>query len=73
MTILPSLTPLPPVDQPLPSCAGEIYGSDRYWTCYVRHMSTTFYHLTGGCKMAPASDPYGVVDNKLRYGISIQF
>ncbi|XP_069956976.1 glucose dehydrogenase [FAD, quinone] isoform X2 [Cherax quadricarinatus] len=53
-------------DKPLPGCTGEIYGSDSYWVCYVRHMSTTFYHLTGGCKMAPASDPYGVVDHTLR-------
>ncbi|KAK4306983.1 hypothetical protein Pmani_021236 [Petrolisthes manimaculis] len=53
-------------DKPLPSCAGEVYGSDSYWTCYVRHMSTTFYHLAGSCKMSPASDPYSVVDHKLR-------
>nr|XP_045594084.1 glucose dehydrogenase [FAD, quinone]-like isoform X2 [Procambarus clarkii] len=53
-------------DKPLPGCTGEIYGSDAYWVCYVRHMSTTFYHLAGGCKMAPASDPYSVVDHRLR-------
>ena len=32
----------------------------------MRHMTTTFYHITGSCKMAPPSDPYGVVDHKLR-------
>nr|XP_045594088.1 glucose dehydrogenase [FAD, quinone]-like [Procambarus clarkii] len=53
-------------DKPLPGCTGEIYGSDAYWVCYVRHMTTTFYHLAGGCKMAPASDPYSVVDHRLR-------
>ncbi|XP_042210222.1 glucose dehydrogenase [FAD, quinone]-like [Homarus americanus] len=53
-------------DKPLPECRGEAYGSDAYWTCYVRHMSSAFYHLCGGCKMAPASDPYSVVDNKLK-------
>ncbi|KAK8385719.1 hypothetical protein O3P69_016475 [Scylla paramamosain] len=53
-------------DKPLPDCAGEWYGSDAYWECFVRHMTTTFYHITGSCKMAPPSDPFGVVDHKLR-------
>ncbi|XP_069952615.1 glucose dehydrogenase [FAD, quinone]-like [Cherax quadricarinatus] len=53
-------------DKPLPGCTAEMYGSDCYWVCYVRHMSTTFYHLTGGCKMTTASDSYGVVDHTLR-------
>ncbi|XP_069956971.1 glucose dehydrogenase [FAD, quinone] isoform X1 [Cherax quadricarinatus] len=53
-------------DKPLPQCAHTVFGSDAYWVCYVRHMSTTFYHLAGSCKMAPASDPYGVVDHRLR-------
>ncbi|KAG7175566.1 Glucose dehydrogenase [FAD quinone]-like 18, partial [Homarus americanus] len=47
----------PLTTNPLPECRGEAYGSDAYWTCYVRHMSSAFYHLCGGCKMAPASDP----------------
>ncbi|XP_071547881.1 glucose dehydrogenase [FAD, quinone]-like isoform X2 [Panulirus ornatus] len=51
---------------PLPGCLGEKYGSDSYWACYVSHMTTTFYHLAGGCKMAPNSDPLGVVDPRLR-------
>nr|XP_053630967.1 glucose dehydrogenase [FAD, quinone]-like [Cherax quadricarinatus] len=52
-------------DKPLPGCTGEIHGSDSYWV-YVHHMSTTFCHLTGDCKMAPASDPHSVVDHTLR-------
>ncbi|XP_069956982.1 glucose dehydrogenase [FAD, quinone] isoform X2 [Cherax quadricarinatus] len=53
-------------DKPVPGCTHEIYGSDAYFACYAQHMSTSFYHLTGGCKMAPASDPYSVVDHRLR-------
>ncbi|XP_053627429.2 glucose dehydrogenase [FAD, quinone]-like [Cherax quadricarinatus] len=53
-------------DQTFSGCTGEIYSSDSYLVCYVHHMSITFYHLTGSCKMAPASDPYGVVVHTLR-------
>ncbi|XP_045594087.2 glucose dehydrogenase [FAD, quinone] [Procambarus clarkii] len=53
-------------DKHLLQCIDEVYGTDAYWACYVRHMTTTFYHLAGGCKMAPASDPLGVVDHRLR-------
>ncbi|KAG0727895.1 Glucose dehydrogenase [FAD, quinone] [Chionoecetes opilio] len=53
-------------DKPLPDCAGHWYGSDAYWECFVRHMTNTFFHITGSCKMAPSSDPLGVVDHRLR-------
>ncbi|KAK8384840.1 hypothetical protein O3P69_014420 [Scylla paramamosain] len=53
-------------DQVLPGCEREVYGSDQYWACYVRHMAQTTYHPVGTCKMAPVSDPYGVVDHKLK-------
>ncbi|KAK3865585.1 hypothetical protein Pcinc_028825 [Petrolisthes cinctipes] len=50
----------------LPGCSHIEYGSDKYWSCYVRHMATTTYHYSGTCKMAPPSDPLGVVDHQLR-------
>ncbi|XP_071530904.1 glucose dehydrogenase [FAD, quinone]-like [Panulirus ornatus] len=53
-------------DQVLPGCEHEVYGSDNYWACYTRHMAQTTYHPAGTCKMAPASDPYGVVDHTLK-------
>ncbi|XP_050719520.1 glucose dehydrogenase [FAD, quinone]-like [Eriocheir sinensis] len=53
-------------DKPLPDCERILYGSDPYWECFVRHMTTTFYHITGSCKMAPQTDPLGVVDHRLR-------
>ncbi|MPC30472.1 Glucose dehydrogenase [FAD, quinone] [Portunus trituberculatus] len=52
--------------QPLPGCEREIPGSDPYWACYVRHMAKTTWHAVGSCKMAPPSDPFGVVDHTLK-------
>ncbi|XP_064100286.1 glucose dehydrogenase [FAD, quinone]-like [Macrobrachium nipponense] len=53
-------------DKPLPECANFRFASDDYWACYVRHMGTSFLHLAGSCKMAPPTDPFGVVDHNLR-------
>ncbi|XP_045617718.2 glucose dehydrogenase [FAD, quinone]-like [Procambarus clarkii] len=53
-------------DKVLPECRELVYGSESYWECYIRHMATTTFHLAGTCKMAPLSDPLGVVDHNLR-------
>ncbi|KAG7154317.1 Choline dehydrogenase-like [Homarus americanus] len=53
-------------DKHLPGCERETYGSDTYWECYVTHMARSYLHPVGTCKMAPDSDPYGVVDYHLR-------
>ncbi|XP_066942921.1 glucose dehydrogenase [FAD, quinone]-like [Macrobrachium rosenbergii] len=53
-------------DKPLGECAHHAFNSDDYWICYMRHMSTTTYHYTSTCKMAPPSDALGVVDHHLR-------
>nr|XP_053648460.1 glucose dehydrogenase [FAD, quinone]-like [Cherax quadricarinatus] len=50
----------------LPGCEREVYGSDSYWACYTRHTAKTMYHPAGTCKMAPSSDPLGVVDHTLK-------
>ncbi|XP_042876621.1 glucose dehydrogenase [FAD, quinone]-like [Penaeus japonicus] len=50
----------------LPGCEHEVPGSDAYWTCYTMHMTSTTYHPCGTCKMAPASDPYSVLDHNLK-------
>ncbi|XP_045131330.1 glucose dehydrogenase [FAD, quinone]-like isoform X2 [Portunus trituberculatus] len=58
-------------DKPLPECASQTTGSDAYWSCYVRQMSSTFLHMAGTCKMGPKTDRMAVVDNKLRvFGVS---
>uniref|UniRef100_A0A1Q3FZJ4 Putative glucose dehydrogenase/choline dehydrogenase/mandelonitrile lyase gmc oxidoreductase family n=1 Tax=Culex tarsalis TaxID=7177 RepID=A0A1Q3FZJ4_CULTA len=51
-------------------CDSLTYDSDPYWDCYIRHMSTSFYHPVGTAKMGPPNDPTAVVDSQLRvYGI----
>ena len=47
-------------------CKHLVQGSDDYWKCFARHFASTIYHPAGSCKMAPESDPMGVVDNRLR-------
>ncbi|XP_050712612.1 glucose dehydrogenase [FAD, quinone]-like [Eriocheir sinensis] len=53
-------------DMTLPGCEHHVYGSDDYWSCFVRHMAQTTYHPVGTCKMAPETDPGSVVDYRLR-------
>ncbi|XP_071522739.1 glucose dehydrogenase [FAD, quinone]-like [Panulirus ornatus] len=53
-------------DKVVPGCQYYAVGTDEYWACMVRTLTATTYHPAGTCKMAPASDPYGVVDHKLR-------
>lgn len=50
----------------IPGCANEVYDSDAYWECYIRHMATTLYHPSGTTKMGPDSDRDAVVDPRLR-------
>jgi choline dehydrogenase len=40
--------------------------SDRDLERFVRERADTIYHLAGTCRMAPDSDPAGVVDGALR-------
>ena len=36
-------------------------------------MSSSNYHPVGTCKMAPRTDPLGVVDNRLRWGFNLTY
>lgn len=47
----------------LPECGA--YGTDSYYDCYVRHMTTTLYHPVGTAKMGPDTDRFAVVDSRL--------
>lgn len=49
-----------------PGCKKYSFGSDRYWECYVRHMTLTSYHPVGTCKMGNINED-SVVDYSLRY------
>lgn len=48
-----------------PECTA-VYGSDAFWNCYVRHITTTIFHPTGTAKMGPETDAMSVVDSELR-------
>nr|XP_033329521.1 glucose dehydrogenase [FAD, quinone]-like [Megalopta genalis] len=48
-----------------PGCKEVPFGSDRYWACVARHVSTTLGHFAGTCKMGPRMNA-GVVDHRLR-------
>lgn len=47
----------------IPECG--VFGTDLYYDCYVRHMSSTLYHPVGTAKMGPDTDRYAVVDSRL--------
>lgn len=53
-----------PID--IPECNKLKDGSDEYFECLVRHLSTTLYHPTGTAKMGPNTDKEAVVDARLR-------
>ncbi len=51
---------------PIPGCSHHVFMSDDYWKCQAMHVTNTIYHLSGTCKMGPATDPTAVVDARLR-------
>ncbi|KAG5878724.1 hypothetical protein JTB14_032837 [Gonioctena quinquepunctata] len=42
------------------------FDSDQYWICAMRYSTLSPHHQTSTCRMGPRSDPFAVVDNKLR-------
>ena len=55
---------------PNPFCIHLPFDTDLYWECVFHYFTYTVYHDVGTCKMGPYSDPWSVVDSRLRvYGI----
>ncbi|KAJ8958497.1 hypothetical protein NQ318_002291, partial [Aromia moschata] len=58
------------VSTPIPGCQNNIFDSDGYWECALRHITPTLNDQIGTCKMGPANDAEAVVNHKLRvYGV----
>ncbi|XP_066966829.1 glucose dehydrogenase [FAD, quinone]-like [Macrobrachium rosenbergii] len=53
-------------DNVVPGCEHVVFGSYAYWECFIRQLAATAFHPVGSCKMAPPTDPMGVVDHRLR-------
>jgi choline dehydrogenase len=53
-------------DIPVPGCEIFAFKSDEYWRCVIKHLTFSIYHVSGTCKMGPASDKEAVVDPRLR-------
>lgn len=51
---------------PVPNCKHIHFGSDDYWRCSIRTLSSTLHHQISTCKMGPDNDPTAVVSNELK-------
>lgn len=47
-------------------CSENVFQSDQYWECMIRHLAVTSYHPSCTCKMGAADDPTAVLDPELR-------
>lgn len=55
---------------PYPACKAYRFGSDKYWECAARQLTTTLHHQCCTSRMGPWTDSQAVVDPELRvYGI----
>ncbi|KAL5010861.1 hypothetical protein ScPMuIL_013166 [Solemya velum] len=52
--------------KPVSMCSDQVYDSDKYWECFIRHIAITIYHPTSTCKMGRSQDSDTVVDPQLR-------
>lgn len=50
----------------IPGCRHTKPGTDEYWKCNLKHLSTTLFHPCGTAMMGPANDSRAVVDSRLK-------
>lgn len=53
-------------EKKISGCEDLEFGTDDYWACFLRRMTTTLIHMVAGNRMGPSDDPEAVVDGKLR-------
>lgn len=51
---------------PYPACVHLPFRTDKYWECYVTHVSLSMHHFTGTVAMGKANSSGAVVDSELR-------
>jgi choline dehydrogenase-like flavoprotein len=51
---------------PIPECKKHTFGTDDYWTCWARQLTSTVWHPVGTCRMGKINDPKAVVDPTLK-------
>ena len=56
-----------------PLCKEYEWGTDEYWSCYIRQNVLTLYHPTTTCKMGPVEEDSTVVDARLRLHFTVFF
>lgn len=57
--------------KPVPKCKHLPTFTDEYWNCVVRQYTLSIYHYSCTAKMGPNTDPYAVVDPRLKvYGVA---
>ncbi|XP_047346924.1 uncharacterized protein LOC124947997 [Vespa velutina] len=57
-------------DIKIPGCEFYEFNTDDYWRCAIKYLPFMMNHEIGTVKMGPKTDPYAVVDSRLRvYGI----
>lgn len=47
--------------KPLPGCETIEFDSNKYWECYIRHVTLTMYHPVGTCRLGNKKDSHTVV------------
>lgn len=47
-------------------CDKEVFDSDPYWECHIRHFGLTMWHPSSTCRMGTHDDKTAVVDQDLR-------